>query len=75
MAENSGTGTSLTVVKDALIADYMAQTRPAIRTQRTRPLKADMMAVLHGQQAAGAAVLSRPLEAGEDAAVAEVSHA
>lgn len=62
----STTGTSLTVVKGALIDDYMAKTQPHVRNRRRRSLKTDPMAMLHGHRASGALSLSRPIDVDEN---------
>ncbi|MBJ2150648.1 DUF2786 domain-containing protein [Paracoccus sp. IB05] len=55
--------TDLVVVKGAIIADYLAETRPMLRTERTRARKEpDTMALLSGLHASKSLLLSRPVE-------------
>ncbi|MCL4065322.1 DUF2786 domain-containing protein [Pseudomonas sp. GX19020] len=62
-AEKKG-GTDIVVLKDALVADYLAETRPMLRKERSRAGKEpDLMALLSGLQASKSLQLVRPIEA------------
>jgi len=58
----SETGTSLVVIKNALINEYMEKTRPGIASRRVKKIRPDEYALLHGLKASDRITLTRPLD-------------
>lgn len=58
---STGTGSSLVVVKDALIKSYMESAMPGIKSRKVGKRDLDYFAAVSGQMAANRVTLNRPL--------------